>query len=123
MSGRFFTSIGTHAVHNDARDIGDLVDDPGKQLPAHVGWRLELLERARAGLAEQVAAIGNLEIEANRRLFGDARAIGSDLLEVSTWVFHGNRSGHVESPVSAVSWRLVTGCWRSSTNSGSKVRT
>ena len=47
--------------------FGHLVDDLREQLPAHVGRRLELLVGARAGRAQQIAAVGRLEIEADRR--------------------------------------------------------
>ena len=54
------------AVQHDAGDVRNLIDDAGEQLPAHIGRRLQFLERARAGLAQQVAAVGDLQIEADR---------------------------------------------------------
>ena len=54
------------AVQDHARDVGHLVDDAREQLPAHVGLRLEVRVGARAGGAQQVAAVGGLQVEADR---------------------------------------------------------
>ena len=59
------------AVQHDAADIRYLIDDAGEQRPAHVGGRFQFLEGARAGLAQQVAAVGDLQIQADRRGLGD----------------------------------------------------
>ena len=37
------------AVQNGALQMRDLLDNRGEQIPAHIGWRLELLVGARAG--------------------------------------------------------------------------
>ncbi len=54
------------AVQHHARDVGHLADDAGEQLPAHVRLRLQIGVGARAGGAEQVAAVGGLQVEADR---------------------------------------------------------
>src|SRR5712691_10071822 len=72
-----------NAVQNRALEIGDLIDDQGEQLPAHVGRRLELLVGARARRAQQVAAVRRLQIDTDRKPF---RAIGArlaDALEIA----------------------------------------
>ena len=74
------------AVQHDAGDPGELIDDTGEQLPVHIRRRLQRLEGARTGRAEQVAAVGRLEIEAHRLDFGDRAALGRDVLEIPPWV-------------------------------------
>src|ERR1700736_4400054 len=54
------------AVQHHPGDRRILIDDRAEQVPAHVGGGLELLEGARAGGAWQVAAVGRLQIEADR---------------------------------------------------------
>ena len=54
------------AVKDDPCDLGERVDDPGKQFPAHIRGRLKLLEGSRAGLAQKIAPIRDLDIEADR---------------------------------------------------------
>ncbi len=54
-----------HPVQHDAGDVGDLVDDAREQLPAHVGFGLERVVGARAGRAQEVAAVGRLQIKAH----------------------------------------------------------
>ena len=46
--------------------VGNLVDDPGEKVPAHVGGRLQCLKGPRACGAEKIAAIGGFEVEAHR---------------------------------------------------------
>ena len=53
-------------MQDRAFDVGHLIDDRAEQLPAHVGGRLELLVGARAGRAQQVAAVRDLQIETDR---------------------------------------------------------
>src|SRR6266478_2508724 len=64
-------------------DIGKLVNDASEEFPAHIRRRLEVLEGARTGLAQEIAAIGRLEIKANRLLFGDRAAGVADSFEVA----------------------------------------
>src|SRR5262249_15532250 len=61
-------------MQHRAFDVGQLVDDLAKQIPAHVGWRLELLIGARAGRAQKIAAICGLEVDADRSVRGGRRA-------------------------------------------------
>src|SRR5207248_8306258 len=65
-------------VEHDARDARELIDDMGEQFPAHIRGRLQRLEGAWTGRAEQVAAVGRFEIEAHRLDFGDRAALGRD---------------------------------------------
>src|SRR5579864_6430687 len=60
----------------------DLVDDRGEQRPAHVGGRLQLRVGARTGRAEKIAAVGRLQIEADRLVLGPL-AGGLDALEIA----------------------------------------
>ena len=55
------------AMHHRAFEMRDLVDDRGEQRPAHVGRRLELGIGARTGRAQEIAAVGGLEIDADRQ--------------------------------------------------------
>ena len=71
------------AVQHHPLDFGKLIDDAGEQLPAHVGGRLQLLIGARAGGAQQIAAVRRLQIEADRVRGGDGRAVLADPLEVA----------------------------------------
>src|SRR5205807_2516482 len=48
----------------------------------HIAGRLEILEGARAGRAQQVAAVRRLEIEAYRLGRGDGAALGCDMREI-----------------------------------------
>ena len=78
MRGRSLTSIGSPTPCSTARArSGNLIDDRGEQLPAHVRRRLELLIGARAGGAEQIAAVRRLQIEADRQLLGTSAARAS----------------------------------------------
>jgi hypothetical protein len=69
-----------------------LVDDPREQLPAHVGGRLQIFKGARAGFAQQIAAIGRLDIETDRFLLGNLAACVADGFEIAPWVKPGLRS-------------------------------
>ena len=85
MRGRFFTSIGSPTPCSTARcRCRNLIDDRGEQLPAHVGRRLELLIGARTGGAEQIAAVGGLQIEADRLVLRHI-AVGPDAFEIAPW--------------------------------------
>ena len=53
-------------VQDGTHETGELVDDAREKLPRHIGRRLQRLEGARTGLAEQVAAVRDLEIGADR---------------------------------------------------------
>ena len=75
-----------HAVQHHAGNFGVLVDDAGKQLPRHVLLGLELFKGARAGGAQQVAAIGGFQIEADRIRFHDYRELVFRLLKVTPHV-------------------------------------
>ena len=55
----------------------------GEQLPAHVGRRLELGIGARAGRAQEIAAVGGLEIDADRQPLRLLAAPGIDALEIA----------------------------------------
>ena len=70
-------------MQNNPRYARKLVDDPSKQLPAHIGWPLEIFERARAGFAQQVAAIGRLDVKADRLLLGNLAARVADGFEIA----------------------------------------
>ena len=80
-------------MQHDPRDARELVDDRGEQLPAHIPRRLEVFESARAGGAEQVAAVRRLQIEADG-IFIDRRAqpVGGPL-EIAPRVRRGGRQG------------------------------
>jgi hypothetical protein len=71
------------AMEDRARQTRQLIDDRGEQLPAHIGGRFERLESARTGFAQQIAAIGDLEVDADRRRLGNARSLLADGLEIA----------------------------------------
>ena len=71
------------AVEDDARNIRILVDERGEELPRHVGLGLELLVGAGAGGAEEIAAVGGLEVEADGLVLGDGVQLLFGLLEVA----------------------------------------
>ncbi len=89
------------AVQDRALEVGNLIDDRGEQLPAHVGGRLELLVGARARRAQQVAAVGRLQIDTDRKPF---RAIGArlaDALEIAAGIdFRRGQRRHGAPPFS-----------------------
>jgi hypothetical protein len=102
------------AVQNGARKIGRLIDDGSEQTPVHIRRRLELFVGARTGGAEQIAAVGDLQIEADRRTLRHRRTLGRDLLVIAArikrrahgWRFVGN--AHCDNPAfAAFDWRLV----------------
>jgi len=70
-------------VEDDASDVWILVDEGGEELPWHVGFGFELLVGARAGCAEEVAAVGGLEIEADRLVLSDRVELRFGFLEVA----------------------------------------
>ena len=72
-----------HPVQHHAGDVGHLVDDAREQLPAHVRLRLEVGIGARAGGAEQVAAVGRLQVEADRIVHRHGRARVGDAVVVA----------------------------------------
>ena len=59
------------AMQHGALQLRNLIDDRGEQFPAHVGGRLELLIGARASRAQEIAAVGRLQIKADRLVLGD----------------------------------------------------
>ncbi len=71
------------AVQHRAFELRDLVDDGREQRPAHVRRRLELGIGARAGRAQEIAAVGRLEIDADRQPFRLLAAPGIDALEIA----------------------------------------
>ena len=75
-----------HAVKHHAGDVGILIDDRPEQVPAHVRRGLKLLERPRTGRARQIAAIGRLQIQADRIGPGDLVAIALDRLEIAAGI-------------------------------------
>ena len=79
------------AVQHDARDVGHLVDDAGEQLPAQVRLGLEVGIGARAGGAEQIAAVGGLQVEANGIARGD-RAHRLDAVVIAPRIDRGRRA-------------------------------
>ena len=70
-------------MQHDARNLGVLIDDAGKQLPRHVRLGLQLFKGARAGGTQQVAAIGRLQIEADGIRFHDYGELVFRLLKVA----------------------------------------
>src|SRR6202047_1749736 len=60
----------SHPVQHCARKVWNLIDDGDEQLPAYVCRRLELRIGPRASRAEQIAAVGGLQIKAHRRVLG-----------------------------------------------------
>src|SRR5262249_54950459 len=71
-------------MEDRALQVWNLIDDRDEQLPAHVGGRLELGVGARAGGAQEIAAIGGLEIDANRLSCGVIAApLADDALEIA----------------------------------------
>src|SRR6516225_825018 len=74
------------AVQYNSSDARNLVDDAGEELPTHVGRRLEILKGARASLTQQIAAIGGLEVEADRLLLRARPALVADGFEVAAWI-------------------------------------
>ena len=82
-------------VQHDAGNIRVLVDDRCKQLPAHIAGWFERLEGARAGRAQQVAAVGRLQIKADGLGFGNRTAIVADMREIAARIeFSGVRARH-----------------------------
>ena len=69
-------------VQDGARKVRDLIDNGAKELPAHVGRRLELFIGSRAGGAQKVAAVGRLQIEAHGIVLRPI-AVGAHTLEVT----------------------------------------
>ena len=65
-----------------ARDVGVLIDQRGEELPRHVGLGLELLVGAGAGGAEEIAAVGGFEVEADGLVLSDGIQFLLGLLEV-----------------------------------------
>src|SRR5262249_27649630 len=56
----------SHPVEHDALHAGELVQDLNESREVQVGFGLALEERARAGLAELVAAVGRLDVDLPR---------------------------------------------------------
>src|SRR5690242_21856710 len=67
----------------------NLIDDRGEQLPTHIGRGFKLLVGARTRRAQQIAAVGRFQIEANRILLRDI-VIGGYVLEIA---------GRIDRPV------------------------
>src|ERR1700722_12983425 len=63
--------------------VRDLVHDLGEEIPRHVGLWLELLKSPRAGRAEEIAAVGYFQVQADGLLFANDRKLILGLLEVS----------------------------------------
>src|SRR5262245_66497836 len=64
--------------------IGQLVDNRPEQVPAHVCRRLELLVSARAGGAQEIAAIGDFQMDADRWVSGYFGALAFDRFMVAS---------------------------------------
>jgi hypothetical protein len=96
------------AVQNRPREIGDLIDNRHEQLPAHVCRRLEFLVGARTGGAQQIAAVGHFQIEADRRSLGDLGALARNRFVIAARVerrvrvLRFARKAHCTIPASVV---------------------
>jgi hypothetical protein len=99
------------AMQNDARYVRKLVDDTSEQLPAHIGGRLEIFEGARAGFAQQIAAIGRLDVKANRLLLGNLAARVADGFEIAPRVGSRLRS-HWHAVLLTFCWKQFAGRYR-----------
>ena len=84
-------------MQHDPRHVRHLIDDAGEQLPAHVGRRFQILERAWTGLAQQVAAIGHFQVQADRRCFGNVVPLRGNRFKVAARVVQGC-CGHQVNP-------------------------
>ena len=73
-------------VQHGALRLRHLVDNRGEQLPAHVGGRLEFDVGAWARRTKQVAAVGGLEIEADRWTLDTRRTVTGRSLVVAARV-------------------------------------
>ena len=70
-------------MQDRALQVRNLIDDRDEQLPAHVGGGLELGVGARAGRAQEIAAVCGLEIDADRRAARIVAALLFDAFEVA----------------------------------------
>ena len=83
-----------HAMQHDTRHVRHLIDNRREQLPAHVRRRLQRLERARTRLAQQIAAIGDLQVQAHRRRIGVRLALRLHRLEIAARILQRRRGHH-----------------------------
>src|SRR5262249_9157089 len=74
------------AVQHHASDIGVLMDDRPEQVETYVCRWFELLESARARRARQIAAVGRLQIQADRIGRRGLVPLTPDRLEIAAWV-------------------------------------
>src|SRR5215472_4122707 len=74
------------AVQHHSCDVRILIHDGAEQLEAHVDGWFEFLERPRTCSARQIAAVGGLEVEANRVAMRDVGALRVRSLEISARV-------------------------------------
>src|SRR6516164_286977 len=70
-------------MQNRPPETGNLIDNRGKQFPAHVCGRLKLRVGARTGGAQEIAAVGDFQIETNRRTLSDLGALAPDGLVIA----------------------------------------
>src|SRR4029079_13782359 len=63
------------AMQHGPRKIRHLIDNRCEQVPIHIRRRLEVLVGAGTGGAQQIAAIGDFQIDADRRADGDLGAL------------------------------------------------
>jgi len=96
------------AMQDCPRKAGDLVDNRREEVPAHVGWRLELLVGARASGAQEIAAVCHFQIKADRRSGGYFGALTRDRLVIAARIErrlsdrHFAGRTHCDDPASAV---------------------
>ena len=96
------------AMQDRPRKIGNLVDDRREQVPAHVCRRLQFLVGARTSGAQQIAAVGHFQIEADRRPLRDLGALARDRLVIAARIegrasaWHFAEKAHGDNPASAV---------------------
>ena len=93
-----------HPMQHHPRHLRHLVHNLAEQLHAHIRRRLQVLERPRTRLAQQIAPVRHLQIEANRRPFRHA-VPGRNRLKIPARI-EGRRSvKHHQLPLTA-----STGC-------------
>ena len=97
-------------MEHDALDIGHLADDAREQLPAHVGFRFQLLKGARAGGAKEIAAIGDFKVKADRLALDDDRELLFRLLKVAAHRYGSGRNLGAHGITSSGQTGLLVGC-------------
>src|SRR3974390_780618 len=99
------------SMQHDPGKVGQLVDNRPEQVPTHICWRLGLLVSARAGGAQQIAAIGDFQVDTDLWADGDpgASACGRLVIEAGIDALVNSRAAaenaHCDRPVTAAFFR------------------